>query len=296
MKINILKPIFILSVAAATFPLVQPEALEWPVVNPEIKSIFGQKSSYSIERGMILEGEAAVRTAGDGVLLTIISENENMNGFPSTLGNAVLISHDDGLVSIYGNLESTDRISGRIQIEKNTVISNTGETSWGNEENMCIFQIMDQKQEVFLNPLLLLPPKDDNRGPVIKNVFFESDSGQTFQASNLRRLKSGNYKIYTLITDTYPGNSVELAPFRISIIINGIESISVPFETLHEKAGILVPNVSPEYLDGSLPLYNDEGFIYAGNISLTRGKTEITVSARDFTGNERAAVFMLQID
>ncbi len=298
MKPVTLKHVFILTAAAVFFSLipVHTEALEWPVVKPEIKSQFGQETAYSVERGLILEGEPTVRTAGDGILLTIISESSNMTGFPSTLGNAVLMSHDDGLVSIYGNLKDTNRISGRVQIEKNTVLSTTGKTAWGNRENICIFQIMDQKQEVFLNPLLLLPPVEDNRSPVIKNVFLESASGQVFETGNPRRLRSGTYKIYALITDTYTRNPVELAPFRISVIINGIESISVPFETLRETGGMLVPKVTPPYLDGTVPLYNKDGFIYAGDVSLTRGRTEITVSARDFSGNERASVVMVQVD
>lgn len=281
-------------------------ALEWPTENPEIRSLFGQKSAYSVERGLVIENVATVRTAGDGELLTVITTNENMNGFPSTLGNAALIAHDDGLVSIYGNLETTDSLSGRIHIEQNAVLSQAGGTAWGNAPatdaqrgdggNECIFQIMDQKQENLLNPLLLLPPKEDTRRPAIKSVTLESESGQTYQLANSRYVRSGAYKIHADITDTYPQSRTELAPFRISVIVNGMESISIPFETLRKKGGSLVPNVTPAYLDGTTALYNEAGQIYIGDISLTRGKTEMTVSARDFAGNEQTAVFMLQAE
>lgn len=277
-------------------------ALEWPVAEPEIRRNFGQEENGNLERGLILSGGNTVRAAGDGSVLTVLSCNENMNGFPSTLGNAVLLAHGDGIVSVYGNLADTEMAAGKEQMETYAVIAQTGGSAWGGlsgggeDRGICIFQIADQNQKTLLNPLLLLPPQEDNRAPVIQSVTLESASGQTLNLSTSRFLRSGVYRVYAAVTDTRARNSPALAPFRVSVLVNGSEQSAVAFETLEKKASVLAPAVFPDYFDGSTPLYNRSGLLYAGNVSLTRGRTEITVAARDFTGNERTSAFLLQIE
>lgn len=279
-------------------------ALEWPISQPEILSLFGQRGENGIERGIIMEGGSTVRAAGDGIVLATIAENRNMTGFPSTLGNAVLLAHSDGIVSVYGNLENTEPPAEKNHIETNAVIARTGKSAWQDGENesgedgrgVCIFQITDQKQNTLLNPLLLFPPKEDTIRPAISSVTLVSEAGQAYNPASSRTIAAGSYRVYAAVTDTHGRNSPQLAPFRVSVIVNGMEASSVSFDTMSKRQNMLVPNALPQYFDGSAPVYSEDGSIYAGNISLSRGRAEITIAARDFAGNERTSSFMLQVE
>lgn len=280
------------------------QALEWPVGRPAILSLFGQRGENGIERGIVMEGNSTVRAAGDGIVLVTIEENRNMAGFPSTLGNVVFIAHSDGIVSIYGNLESAEAPAGNSRIETGAVIARTGRSAWqtrasGSEQEgrgVCIFQIADQRQNTLLNPLLLLPPVQDEIRPTIRGVTLVSQAGRSYNPEVSSSVAAGSYRVYVAVTDLYARDSPQFAPFRVSVAVNGREASSVSFDTISKKQNMLVPNAMPQYFDGSLPVYSDDGSIYAGNISLARGRSEVTISARDFAGNERAAAYLLQVE
>ena len=278
-------------------------ALEWPVARPEILSLFGQRGVNGIERGIVMEGGRTVRAAGDGFVLTVIEENRNMTGFPSALGNAMLIAHSDGIVSVYGNLESAEMPDGG-RVETNAVIARTGNSAWqaraaarGQEgRGVCIFQVEDQAQNTLLNPLLLLPQVQDEFRPTIARVTLVSQSGRSYNPETSTTVAAGSYRVYAAVTDLYVRDSAQLAPFRVAVVVNGREASAVSFDTMSKKQNMLVPNSTPQYFDGSSPVYSEDGSIYAGNISLARGRSEVTIAARDFAGNERTASYLLQVE
>ena len=295
------RPLFAAVFAATAFAA---GALEWPVARPEILSLFGQRGMNGIERGIVMEGESTVRAAGDGIVLAIIEENRNMTGFPSTLGNAVFIAHDDGIVSVYGNLESAEMPDGGGRVETSAVIARTGRSAWqpaergGTQEGrgVCIFQVEDQRQNTLLNPLLLFPQVPDEIRPTISRVTLVSQAGRSYNPESSGAVAAGSYRVYAAVTDLYSRDSSVLAPFRVNVLVNGREASAVSFDTMSKKQNMLVPNSTPQYFDGSLPVYSEDGSIYAGNISLVRGRTEITIAARDFAGNERATAYMLHVE
>ncbi len=281
-------------------------SLEWPLARAEVLSLFGQKREGGVESGIVIEGDTTIRSAGDGIVLAVISKNRNMTGFPSTLGNALVLAHSDGIVSVYGNLEDTSMLEGRERLETNAVIARTGQSAWqgrqdesqeGRLRGICIFQLMDQRQNALLNPLLLLTPMADTAFPTIGRVILESQAGRMYNLDAEQSLAGGSYKVYVLATDSYQRNAGQgLSPFRVSVIVNGMEASVVSFETMAKKRNIIVPNSTPEHLDGSVPLYAAGGELYAGNISLSRGMVELIVAARDFAGNERTSSFMLRVN
>ena len=43
-------------------------------------------------------------------------------------------------------------------------------------------------------------------------------------------------------------------------------------------------------------LYRKKNYLYLGKIDLTRGKINLTISARDITGNEKIETFSIQVE
>ena len=112
-------------ILAATV-LAGASAFEWPVSELYPVSIFGQKKEQSVECGIVLEKTELVRAAGNGTVLLTIDSGYSPHGFPGTLGNAVIVAHDEGLVTIYGNLSSLDRIEQRTTVETGTILGEAG--------------------------------------------------------------------------------------------------------------------------------------------------------------------------
>jgi len=267
-------------------------ALEWPVSNPLPSSFFGQRAFGIIERGIILDKVDTIRASDHGTLTITLKQNKNMSGFPGTLGNAAIIAHDEGLMTIYGNLDSVDRISDQITFETGGILGTAGTSGWGKPAS-CIFQVIDGEKHTVLNPLLLLPQLPDSHGPVIKDVIVISSNELVYALGTTKSVKQGKYRLYADIPDTINASSNSLSPFRITIEVNGSEYSSIPFEILKESNGELYLS---ELNFTWKNLYKDPVRIYLGELSLTRGRADISIIARDTAGNEHSVMFGLQIE
>jgi hypothetical protein len=281
-----------LAIAFAVFIASGLSALEWPVAEIKVKSFFGQRDEARISGGIALADADVVRASGNGKRVISIARNGNMNGFPSTLGNAVIIAHDDGLLSVYGNLDSTDRVSTHETLETGAILGSAAASGWARQGEL-IFQVIDKERKTMLNPMLVLPALPDSRGPVIKNVIAMSGSGQIAALGAAKFVRQGQYRLYADIADTVDGSQAPLAPFRVSVLVNGSEAASIPFEVLRAEGGKVYLD-SPAYTTATL--YSDPERMFLGEITLNRGRADISVIARDTAGNERNVLFSLQIE
>lgn len=283
---------FAASLALTLLLLPQTHGLEWPVAEINLQRLFGQRSEGSLEQGLVLAKAGVIRAADNGKILISLEQNGNMNGFPNTLGNAVIIKHDDDLLTVYGNLDSLERIGEQRHVDTGSILGNAGTSGW-TDEGSFIFQVIDQAKKTVLNPLLLLPLLNERRDPSIRNVVAVSPSGQTYALRTVKSIRQGKYKIYADIADTVDKTGHELSPFRVTVILNGSEYRSVPFELIKAEKGSLYLG-SPEYRASML--YGDPERIYLGEVSLTRGKNDLVIIAYDTAGNEKSALFGLQTE
>lgn len=267
-------------------------ALEWPVTGSRPVRFFGQRSEGAIESGITVENAEMVRAAGHGRLLITMSERNNMSGFPGTLGNAAVIAHDDGILTVYGNLDSTQSLEGRSEILSQTVLGNGGASGWGSPGRFS-FIVIDEERRNLLNPLLLITPPADARGPFIRNVALVPQGGQTIPLGGVKAVRQGTYRIYANVGDTIDGSPNELAPFRISVLVNGSECASIPFEVLQEQNGRLYLADPANTRDR---LFSDSERMYLGELSLARGRADIAIIASDASGNERSVQFGLLVN
>ncbi len=75
----------------------------------------------------------------------------------------------------------------------------------------------------------------------------------------------------------------KLSPFRVNVLINGVNVISVPFEVIKTDSG-------SSFLEGTKitaqNLYQEKDSMHFGVLELTSGKVDLTINARDITGNK----------
>lgn len=268
-------------------------ALEWPTDTQNFLRLFGQRIGENMfEQGLSFEDAATVRAADDGILLITLDKRYGTGAFPSTLGNALVFLHDDGLQTVYGNLDDTAVFRSRVVTEANTVIGRTGNSGWGHPNDL-IFQVSDNQKKVYINPLLLLPSVNDKIAPQIQNIMVVNEQHTVFQINGQKNVRQGSYELYADITDTTVQGGRSFSPFRITIFVNGANIRTIPFETITQKdeAAYLGTTAFTDTL-----LYKRKDALYLGNIILTRGKSDILITARDITGNEKSERFTIQVD
>ncbi len=267
-------------------------AFEWPVSNSKPRSLFAQKSGETIEYGLVLDKEDLVRTAGNGTVIMTLAAEPTPAGFPCALGNMVIVAHDEGLITIYGNLDSVDRIESQSAVETGTIVGETGNTACS-DEGTLVFQVVDQVRHLYLNPLLLLPAQPDTHKPVITAATLTGGNGRIYNLSSVRAVMQGKYRLHAGISDTMNGAKNALSPFRVTIVLNGSEHRSLPFELVRTDDGLLYLGSTDYRLD---QLYNSDNMLNLGEIHLTRGRNDISIIARDITGNERIASWSITAD
>ena len=287
MKKNIYKFLFFVL-------LFNSYAFEWPVEIPSLSRLFGQRDSNGkvFSQSVVFTDADIVRAAGHGKHLISIEEKNGSGFFPSTLGNALIFIDDEGLQTIYGNLKDTNVFTSREATESGSIIGHTGNSAW-TEEDSLIFQVVDVRNNVLINPLLFMPEIEEKILPQIQNTVLVSADNQQINLENIKKIKQGSYDIYSSVYDFIEKDGPSLAPFRITVSINGMNIADLPFEVLSSDGKYLY--IKNKKTSLSL-LYQKDGAIHLGKINLPSGKIELIITAFDKSGNEKSASFIFQVE
>ncbi|UTC61243.1 hypothetical protein E4O05_06550 [Treponema sp. OMZ 787] len=267
-------------------------SFEWPVENPYLLRLFAQKDGASVSRSLVFKDVEQVRASGYGKNLINIDGKSGSRFFPSTLGNAVVFIDDEGLQSIYANLSDTDIFNARKETESGSVLGYAGKSAW-TEEKTLIFQVADTRNNVLINPLLFMPAFEDKTEPQIQNTVLINGDKQVLNPETVKKIRQGAYDLYSSIFDLSEKGGLPLAPFRVTVSINGMNIADLPFEVLSSDGKDLYLQNKKASL--SL-LYQKEGMMHLGKINLPAGKIELIITALDKSGNEKRSSFIFQVE
>lgn len=269
-------------------------SFEWPVDLPVFLRLFAQKdlSDNSFSQSVVFADADAVRASGYAKHLINIEEKNSLRFFPSTLGNALVFIDDDGLQSVYGNLSSTAVFTSREETEAGSIIGYTGNSAW-TEEKSLIFQIADTRNNVLINPLLFMPGLEEKTEPQIQNTMLINGDKQIINLETVKKIRQGSYDLYSSIFDSAEKGGPPLAPFRVTVSINGMNIADLPFEVLSSDGKDLYFQNKKSSL--SL-LYQKEGTMHLGKINLPAGKIELIITALDKSGNQKRSSFIFQVE
>ena len=291
-----MKRIFLVFLSFTVFTL---NALEWPMNDFRFSMLFGDSYSKdgNFQVGLIFTGDESVKATEYGKKLIAIAENKTLREFPSTLGNALIIAHDKGLQTVYGNLKAVPTIIDESsRIATFSIIGTVGKTAWGKEGELT-FQVIDTQEKSFINPtrhLLPLLPFNDQLFPTIAGtVLVDDKSKHTYRLDSVKNIKQGEYDLYSFLKDRMVETSETFIPFDVSVLVNGKTALDVQFYVLEGNKGELhlkKTKISAE------KLYNTEGKVYLGKLVLKRGYTEIVISATDISQNTTRVTYPLQIE
>lgn len=258
---------------------------DWPqdeIDKGAFASYFGQERGNIINKSLVFQFPQPIKAVETGKIVAIISEeNDESVFFPSTLGNAVFLYHTDNLVSVYGNLDSeslTDITQKTLAAGEN--FANSGNSAWQENQNGLELEILDIKNKTVINPKILMTHSDSEIPLELKNITLRNKNGDFFDLNYVKNLQSGIYKVYC------KKNQI-VTPFRTSVSINGIETDAIYFDTiLMEKDRVCVNGQKNKYSNEDM--YPDNEKQLLGEVSLTPGRSTLSISVKDILGNTKS--------
>ena len=257
-------------------------AFDWPqkeTAADMFYSYFAQLRGSTIESSLIFKDGAEVSAAGDGTVTTIIREhNGDMGWFESTLGNAVIISHDNKLMTVYANLDEQSlapSLSDEPHATTGMYIGQSGNSGWQQGQSSLEFIVLDTKNHSAINPRTLMPRVGQELPLVMGQITIEAKDGTQSVLSQTKNLTAGNYRIYR-------ERQTVAVPYKTNISINGTSIESMQYDSLREVDGKLCVRGNSWY-----PLeqvYPDEKRQLLGQVFLAPGRNIITLTISDITG------------
>ncbi len=256
-------------------------AYDWPQANPLFSSFFGQFRGSTISSSLIFSETSEIKACEQGKAILYIREyQDDTDFFPSTLGNALIISHSDNLVTIYGNLEkdsTSEEILSKPVIEKGEVIATSGDSSWHEGQSALELLVVDTKSNVSINPRLLMPRNVKEEQLYISGVLLQNRNGTYYDITKQNYLPAGSYRVYRK-------RQALAVPYKSRVSINGALSDEISYDVLRQDGNLLCVSGKRNYPRSVL--YPNENLHLTGEVTFAPGKNLLQIALSDFSGKE----------
>jgi hypothetical protein len=180
------------------------------------------------------------------------------------------------------------------QIFKGAALGESGNSGWSKTRGFY-FSLFDRRERRWINPAIIITPREDTRPPVISSVRLRDGEGRLIDPAQTRTVRQGRYVVSAAAFDTLrESGESPLAPFRIVCIVNGSEAGVLNFETYSVRDGSLMV-----YRNGLVPvkdIYAPYPAYEVGEVSFTRGQVNLELIAQDISGNTRNVVYRLMVE
>ena len=269
-------------------------SFDWPqekvVQSDQFYSYFGQLRGETISNSLIFSEISDVKAADDGYLTVIINEySAHTDFFPSTLGNAVILSHTDNLLTVYGNIASASILKAAFNensIKCGETFGTSGNSAWQQGHSYLEFQVIDTKNNTSINPRLLMPRVGKELPLYYNEIYLQGKHGRQYNVTNQNILPSGIYKVYKK-------RQAVAVPYRTRVAINGTVVDQISYDLLRQDDNQICVSGRKNYSKSNLYPNNDLQLI--GEATLTPGKNALQLTITDILGKEVNATYLLTI-
>lgn len=288
-----MKTVKTIFVAAFISSALTTFAFDWPHSNATSDSMasdFGQLRGGVINSSVIFKEDAEVYSSDKGKAIAIIDDHSDDFGwFESPLGTAIIIAHNDGLTTVYGNLTSEslhENVKDETEIINRARLGTSGNSAWQEDSNGLEFKVYDRKNLAAVNPKILMPriPKEPH---LEAGTISLCDKNGTFhQIGSERRLPAGTYFVYKT-------RQISCVPYKTIVSVNGDTVETIVYDTLKESNGKLVLNGNSGYSISDVYPEKDKQLL--AKINLVKGQSTVTVSLVNIQENTTTLNYKLDI-
>lgn len=280
MKSNIKKTITTIS---ASLILFSAFSYNWPqedVSHHSFKSYFGQNRGGIISTSVVFSEPDDVKAAEDGYVLAILTDNnDDSDFFPSTLGTAVILSHDDNLVSVYGNLDEDSITLNNTEekiVDAGAIIAQSGATGFQEAKSCLEFQVIDTKNKAAINPKVLMPRSDAELPLSLGGIIICNKNNNYYDMNTNKSFSSGLYKVY------FKRNGIAV-PYKTSVSINGVIVDQISYDMITQENNKLCVIGKKKYTGNDV--FPNKDLQLMGEAMLTPGRATLGLSLTDALGN-----------
>lgn len=268
-------------------------AFDWPqseIMSDKFFSYFAQLRGGVISGSLVFDDPSQISAAQDGRAVAVIGEyDDDSSFFPSTLGTAVVMSHDDSLLTVYGNIDS-DTLSESARkgekIERGAPLGSSGNSAWQNGRSSLEFMAIDTKSGAAINPRALLPRSGDELPLTLSDITLIGKDGEKRSLLASRSLPAGTYRIYRR------RQSVAM-PYKSRVTVNGVTVDEIFYDQLIQNGNTVCVSGSKKYDKDAL--YPDDFFHLVGAATLTPGKISLGMILTDILGKETTSIYSLAV-
>jgi hypothetical protein len=268
-------------------------ALEWPLTPRAVTGTFGEDGGDHFVNGIEIGATTQdVHPVLAGELVFRYDDASDYASFPRGLGSFVVLRHTQNVLSLYGHLQPGTLGAYRDIYDVHDRVGVLGES--GKAAGPSLFlALYDEEAQSMVNPLALLPPFTDRQAPVIRRVVLAAGDDRQVLTGGIT-LKAGKVDVLASIADVREdvGFLWPLAPYGITVILDGNEVSRIVFDSLHVQEGAVVVGARGPRYEAT---YDAEGFLRCATLDLHAGTSLLRIVARDFAGNETARDFTLTI-
>lgn len=269
-------------------------AFDWPQEESEsdaFYSYYGQLRGGTISSSIVFNNPGEIKASEDGrIIIVMTNHGSDFGWFESSLGNTIIITHGDGLSTVYSNLDDAtipDEIQTNTAVSKGTVLGLSGNSAWQESDQSALeFKVFDSKNDTSVNPRVLMPRTETELPLEIGAVTLVDREGTAYDLRLTRRIPSGEYYVYRSRQDI-------VAPYSTSIAINGTTVETVTYDVLEEHNGRLCVRGNGYY--SREDLYPDELLQLAGTALLNRGASTLTVTLSNILNTARTISYRLDV-
>jgi hypothetical protein len=280
---------------AFVFGAASAGALDWPSRQAAVVSNFGSNNKGRAQLGDSFNAAGPVTAVGEGELVIASVESSPATRLPATFGAWLAFDHGDGLLSIYARVEDFDIDRIPKKIEQDIVVANCGTTGWSEKQGFYL-SFYDRKERRWVNPSLVIPPREDTRRPVIQSVKLTGGpGGAAVDPAAVHVLKQGHYVINVQAFDTrLSPQENPLSPFRIICLVNGVETGNFACDTFSARDGMLMAYRGA--LTHVKQIFAPYPAVEAGEVNFSRGQVNLEIIAQDSNGNTNNALYHLFVE
>ena len=273
----------ILLIAAILFAGITVFSFDWPQADVSKKSFtsyFGQNRGGILSTSVIFSEPEEVRAAEDGYITAIITEAQDDSVFfPSTLGTAVILAHNDELISVYGNLDPetlTIKNENEHTIDAGAIIASSGNSGYQENHGNLEFKIIDSKNKSAINPQVLMPRAEEELPLTLSGIMIVSKNNDYYDINTYKTYSSGLYKVY------FKRNPIA-CPYKTSVSINGVIVDQLSYDMITQENNKLCIIGKKKYTDTDI--FPNEDLQLLGEVMFTPGRATLGLSISDMLGN-----------
>lgn len=278
---------FLISFSSLSF------AFEWPqdeLTKDSFNQYFGQNNANKLSTSITFSEPSEIKVAENGYILAILeNDDDDSIFFPTTLGTTVILSHDDQLLSVYGNIDH-DSLSlkndNEVYIDSGAILGNTGDTGFQTKKGNLEFQIIDTKNKTAVNPKILMPRSETEIPLKLSGVTIFSKDSVYYNIDSVKSYNSGLYRIYFKRNTT-------ACPYKTRLTINGVVMDEITYDTISQENNKLYVNGKKKYT--STDIYPKEGLQLIGEAMFTPGRANLVLSITDVLGNTKQVNYTISV-